>query len=213
MKKSILFLALFFIFSIVPANADIMPYYTNNIPTNSIGVYQAPKNFKIYKSPDLKSDIVLEGSFDIKNYDCPLSEGSVFLVFKPKRELAFFVVVDENEEWFQVIYDRMAFKKGWIKKDDDARFLIWRNFYNLYGSKYGLYYFKDTPANTKNIYSSTDLSSQVISKITVAPKIKMISVKGNFALVNVLDIDKANKIGFIQWRNNNGEIFLFPNIK
>jgi len=212
MKKFLILLAL--IFGITAANADVMPYYVNNINSNSIGVYQASHEIKIYKEPNEKSPLLLSVTWDSKNFNSPdISASNLFVVFLPKKDLAFFLVTDENENWVQVIFNRNNSQTGWIKKDDELKFLNWRTFFNNYGRKYGVYYLKDAPEESKTIYSSSDNNGQVLGRIKLPEVIKLTTTKGNWILISVYDIEKIQKIGWIQWRNTNGEIHLFPAIK
>lgn len=212
MKKFLIILT--FIFSLfLPAKADVMPYYVNNIDSNSIGVYQASNNIKVYQEPNENSKLLLSASWDKKTYNCPnVSVSNLFVVFLPQKDLAFLMVTDETEEWVQVVYNRNGNQKGWIKKDDDYKFLNWRIFFNLYGRKYGVYYLKDAPDETKIMYGSNTEDGKQISKINLAQNIKLTTVKGNWLLVSAFDMDKIQKIGWIKWRNTDGEIYLFPDI-
>lgn len=215
MRKIFLILT-FLIILILPAKADVMPYYVNNINTNSIGVYQATNEIKIYKEPNENSKLLLNVTWDATNFNCPdISASNLFAVFLPKKELAFLYVVDENdnEDWFQVSFNKNGAKLGWIKKDDDYRFLNWRTFFNLYGRKYGLYYMKDAPAESKVIYGTNTDNAQSIGKITLPQNLNLTSVRGNWLLIIAFDVDRTQKIGWIKWRSLSGEIYLFPNIK
>lgn len=210
----------FIIFSFIcnlflSANADVMPYYVNNINTNSIGVYQASNNIKIYKEPNENSPLLLDISWDTKTYNCPeVSASNLFVVFLPKKGLAFLTVIDENDnqDWLQVEYNKHD-GRGWIKKDDDFKFMNWRSFVNLYGRKYGLYYLKDAPIESKVIYGSNVEDAKSIGQITLPQKIQLMAVKGNWILAIALDVDKIQKTGWIKWRDISGEIYLFPDIK
>lgn len=214
--KKIFVICTFLLSFILPANADVMPYYVNNVNTNSIGVYQAPNNIRVYKEPNEHSQLLLEVFWDVKTFNClDVSASNLFVVFLPKKDLAFLSVVDENDnqDWVQIVYNKGGSQAGWVKKDDEFRFMNWRSFFNLYGRKYGLYYMKDAPDFSKDIHASTDDLSQSIGKITLPQTVKLTSVKGNWFLITAFDIDKTQKIGWIKWREINGEIYLFPNIK
>lgn len=215
MKKFLLLLVMI-ITLILPAKADVMPYYVKNISSNSIGVYQAPNNLKIYSEPNENSKILLNVIWDENNYNCTnVSAGNLFVVFLPKRDLAFLTVVDENdsEDWVQISYNQNGIKTGWVKKDDDFRFMNWRSFINIYGRKYGLYYLKDAPDPSKIMYGTAADDAKSIGKITLPQNMKLTSVSGNWALVIIYDVDRTQKIGWIKWRNISGEIYLFPDIK
>lgn len=215
MKKLLTVLACIFCL-ILPAKADVMPYYVNSINTNSIGVYQATNNIKIYKEPNENSKLLYDISWTAEGFNCPdISASNLFAVFLPKKDLAFLFIVDEsdNEDWYQISFNKNGTQTGWIKKDDDYRFLNWRTFFNLYGRKYGLYYMKDAPDESKVIYGNNIDDAQSIGTITLPQNVTLTSVRGNWLLVIAYDVDRAQKIGWIKWRSLSGEIYLFPNIK
>lgn len=198
------------------AHADVMPYYTNNINTNSIGVYQASNNIRIYKEPNENSQLLLNVTWDSNTYNCSdISASNLFVVFLPKKNLAFLTVIDENdnEDWVEITYNQNGSHLGWVKKDDDYKFMSWRSFFNIYGRKYGLYYMKDAPSDSKVIYGSNADDAKSIAEITLPQAVQLTAVKGNWLLIIAYDVDKTQKIGWIKWRNISGEISLFPNIK
>lgn len=215
MKKIIMIFA-FLLGIILPARADVMPYYVNNVNSDSIGVYQASSNIRIFKEPNENSKLLLNVSWDSKTFNCAdISASNLFVIFLPKKSLAFLTVIDENdnEDWVQVIYNKNGAQKGWIKKDDDYRFMNWRTFFNLYGRKYGLYYMKDAPAESKILYGTNADDAKEIGKITYPQVLKLTTVSGNWLLAVAFDVDHLQKIGWIKWRNLSGEIYLFPDIK
>jgi hypothetical protein len=214
--RKIFLIFVFLLNFILPVNADVMPYYVNSLNTNSIGVYQASNRIKIYKEPNENSQLLLDVSWDSKNFNSPdVSASNLFVVFLPKKELALLTVIDENdgEDWVQISYNQNGAKLGWVKKDDDFRFMNWRTFFNLYGRKYGLYYMKDAPEESKTIYGSCADDAKEIGKITLAKNVKLTSVSGNWILVVAYDVENMQKIGWIKWRDISGEIYLFPDIK
>lgn len=215
-KKVLAIFVLLFTF-VLPVKADVMPYYVNNINSNSIGVYQADNNIKVYKEPNENSKLLLNITWNGKDgFNCPdVSASNLFVVYQPQKNLAFLTVVDENmdEDWVQISYNQNGAKLGWVKKDDEFRFMNWRTFFNLYGRKYGLYYFKDAPEVTKNLYGSTNDDAKAIGKIILPRNLKLTNVSGNWLLVIAYDVDRTQKIGWVKWRDISGEIYLFPNMK
>lgn len=214
--KKLLLIFTFLLGFILPAKADVMPYYVNSLNTNSIGVYQAENTIKVYKEPNEHSQLLLDVTWDSQNFNSSdISASNLFAIYLPKKNLAFLTVVDENdgEDWVQISYNKNGAQLGWVKKSDDYRFMNWRTFFNLYGRKYGLYYMKDAPESTKIMYGSCADDAKQIDKITLAKNVKVTSVNGNWILVVAFDIDNTQKIGWIKWRDISGEIYLFPNIK
>lgn len=215
MKKLLLIVT--FLFSLVlPTKADVMPYYIGSINPNSIGVYQAGNSIRIFNAPNENSKVLLNVTWDENNYNCvEVSASNLFAVYFPKKNLTFLTVIDENdnEDWVQVIYDKNGMKTGWLKKDDDFKFMNWRAFFNLYGRKYGLYYMKDAPEESRVMYGTNAEDAKSIGKIMLAQNIQVMSINGNWALVKAQDVDRTQKIGWLKWRNISGEIYLFPDIK
>ena len=54
---------------------------------------------------------------------------------------------------------------------------------------------------------------QIVSKLNYIKQIKLTVIRGNWALVSVMDIDKELKTGYMKWRDTDGTIYAFPNIK
>lgn len=208
-----LILSLILCFSLIlPAEADILPVSSQDLQPEAIGMYQMPQHIVVYEKPDVKSNILYEANWDYKSFNS--SNGGfdkIFSVFIQEKELAYVQVIDFTDDWINIIYDKIANKKGWVQSED-LRFMHWRNFYNIYGRKYGIKIFPDAPKEIKNIHSSTDETAQIIQTFKKPLKIKLTVVKGNWALITALE-DNIGKTGFIRWRSDDGHIFAFPAIK
>ena len=214
MKRILITLSVF-LWLIMPVNAKtVMPSHVSKVYTNTLGVYQADKEITLYASPEETSNVIArilwEGDV-IQPTGMDLAK--VFIVYLPQKELALLAVIDETEEWVQVLYDNEKGLRGWVKKDDPYRFMSWITFYNIYGKKYGLYMLKDTPAEIKDLHSSTEDTSQVVSHLNYPEQIKLNVLRGNWALVSVMDLDRTPKTGYIRWRSSDGVKYLFPKIK
>ncbi len=195
----------------MPVWADTMPFYMNSIPKGVIGLYQTDKNIILHSKPDEKSDIIKKMEF---SYIPDTMPDGVFAVLINEKQLGFLYVSDIGDEnWIEVIYDKQTGAKGWHKMNDEMRFMSWLNFYNLYGRKYGLRMLKDAPEEIEVLKSKSDENSQTVAKFNYVNKIKLTAVRGNWALVSIFDLDKIPKTGYLQWRNKDGAIYAFPNIK
>jgi len=211
MKKIIVILLMMF-FTMVSANADVQPYNTSEIPSCSIGFFQTSTSVKIFEKPDLNSKVVYETSWDYKKM-ADFDTYNLFGLLIQNKELSYVYATDVDENWVEVLYDKKNDLKGWIQKEDEFQFLPWISFYNLYGRKYGLRILKDTPSYINGLYSASDENSQIVGRINVPKAIRLTAIKGNWALVSALDMDKIPKTGFIRWRAKEGSIYLFPAIK
>ncbi len=214
MKKVLILLSLFLYF-IMPVSAkNVMPSHVSKVYTNTLGVYQAGKEITLYDEPHDGANVVAHISWEGDNiFPANKDFAKVFIVYLPKKELALLAVIDETDDWVQVLYDNESGLRGWLKKDDPYKFMSWISFYNIYGKKYGLYILKDTPSTIKVLRGSTEDNSQVVSELNFPQKIKLNVLRGNWALVSVMDLDKTPKTGYIRWRSNEGAKYLFPDIK
>lgn len=208
MKKFLIILAMLFT---LPVMADTMPFYVGSIPDGVIGMYQTDKEITLYSHPEANSEVIKEIEF---TYNPETMPDSVFAVLINEKKLGFLYVSDIDEDgWVQVIYDKQTRAKGWVQTVDRMQFLPWLNFYNLYGRKYGLRLMKDAPDETKVLHAKAEDLSQNISKLNYIKQIKLTTIRGNWALVSVFDIDKTPKTGYLRWRGNDGTIYAFPNIR
>lgn len=208
MKKYLIILAMLFA---LPVFADTQPFYKDSIPSGIIGMYQTDKEITLYSHPEANSEVIKKMTFSYKPETMP---DSVFAALINEKNLGFLYVSDIDEDgWVQVIYDKQTRAKGWVQTADRMQFLPWLNFYNLYGRKYGLRLMKDAPEEIKVLKAKADENSQNVSKLNYVKQIKLTTIRGNWALVSVFDIDKTPKTGYLRWRGDDGTIYAFPNIK
>ena len=193
---------------------DIIPVNTSMDGVRTVGLYQVKDDINIYKFPDEEAQILYRVRWNSEEF-FPESIGAnnFFSVFVAKKDLAYVNVVDIVDGWVEIVYDNSKGLTGWIKEDDPYKFMTWTNFYTTYGKKYGLNILKGAPATCKDIKGSPDDLAQTISTINMPQKIHLNVIRGNFALVSVMDMDKTPKTGYIRWRGDNRVRYFFPSIK
>ena len=208
MKKFLLIICMMFI---LPAFADVMPFYMNSIPKDAIGMYQTGENVTIFAEPEANSKTIKKFDFSYNPANMP---DGMFAFLLNDKKLGFLYVSDIGDDgWVEVIYDRHSGARGWVLTEDRFQFLPWLSFYNMYGRKYGLRLLKDTPDEIEVLHAKSEDLSQNIGKLNYVKQIKLTAIRGNWALVSVFDIDKTPKTGYLRWRSNEGVIYAFPNIK
>ena len=208
MKKLLLIICMMFM---LPVFADVMPFYVNSIPKDAIGMYQTGENITIYSEPEDNSKAIKNVEF---SYNPETMPDGMFAVLLNEKRLGFLYVSDIGDDgWVEVIYDRHTGARGWVLTEDKFQFLPWLSFYNMYGRKYGLRLFKDTPDKIEVLRAKSEETSQNVDKLNYVKQIKLTAIRGNWALVSVFDIDKTPKTGYLRWRSDEGVIYAFPNIK
>ena len=208
MKKLLIILAMFLA---LPVFADTLPFYMDSIPKSALGLYQTDNEVVLYSHPEANSNMIKKIEF---SYNPETMPDRVFAVLINEKKLGFLYVTDIGDEgWVEVIYDKRTGAKGWTQVKDQMQFLPWRNFYNLYGRKYGLRMLKDAPKDLEVLRAKSEDLSQIVSKFNYVKQIKLTVIRGNWALVSIQDLDETPKTGYLKWREKDGTIYAFPNIK
>ena len=193
---------------------DIIPSSPTLVNVHTVGLYQVGNDVTIYKFPDEKSQILYRVRWNANEFfPSNIGANKFFSVFIAEKELALINVVDIADGWVEVVYDNSTGATGWIKEDDPYKFMTWINFYNTYGKKYGLNLLKGAPAVCKDMKSAPEDAAQNISTINVPKHIHLNVIRGNWALISVMDIDKIPKTGYVRWRSEDGVRYYFPAIK
>ena len=205
------FLIFICLFLTLPVFADTMPFYVDSIPKSVIGMYQTGENITIFSHPEANSKVIKKFDFSYNQETMP---DNVFAVLINEKKLGFLYVSDIGDDgWVEVIYDRATGAKGWVLTEDRLQFLPWLNFYNMYGRKYGLRFMKDSPDELEILKAKSEDLSQTVSTLRYVKQIRVTAIRGNWALVSVVDLDKTPKMGYLRWRGDDGTIYAFPNIK
>lgn len=205
------FLIFICLFLTLPVFADTMPFYVDSIPKSVIGMYQTGENITIFSHPEANSKVIKKIDF---SYNPETMPDNVFAVLINEKKLGFLYVSDIGDDgWVEVIYDRATGAKGWVLTEDWLQFLPWLNFYNMYGRKYGLRFMKDSPDELEILKAKSEDLSQTVSTLRYVKQIRVTAIRGNWALVSVVDLDKTPKMGYLRWRGDDGTIYAFPNIK
>ncbi len=193
--------------------ADVMPYYTSSLSKETIGFLQVPKNFTLYLYPRYDADeaeTVSWDEYEVRLKNRKIEPAEMFAVQIPQRNYAFCMVVDEQDDWYKIIYDKTNNKSAWIKPAVNEDFFSLKDFYTYYGKEHGLAYMKNIDYRKRGIYSGAYPESQKLGGFTLIKTIRLNKLSGNWALVTVVDYDNKPQIGYIKWREDDGQIVIFP---
>ncbi|MCM1338210.1 MAG: hypothetical protein NC191_00890 [Muribaculaceae bacterium] len=217
MIKKLLIFTLFFLGFGMGINVyakDVIPLKPAVNQVNTIGLYQVGNDVKIYKEPSEDSQILYRIRWNnTEFFPDEIGFDRFFVVFLEKKALALVAAVDYTDDWVEIVYDNSKGLTGWIKRDDPYKFMTWINFYNTYGKKYGLTLLTGSPEYCKEIKSTTEDSAKTISTINYPKKINLSVIRGNWALISVLDLDRTPKTGYVRWRSDDGIRYFFPDLK
>lgn len=219
MKKFILILALF-IFSLfsLPAMADIIPSSSKSIHYYGIGTLNMPKSYTVYKYPDTESDVLREVNYDSLRKSAIVNSIDMrkvsYVAHVPSNNVAL-LTVDQNpgNNWYNVYLNQETGETGWVYNDIPNAFLTYKELFYKYGKKYGIRLFNDLTKEEKVLYSRESTDSQVLEELTYPKYISFTVIRGNWLLASVNDMSKQAKVGWFNWRNDDGTLNMFPNFK
>lgn len=210
------FITILLVFTtILPVLADVMPYYTGSLSNETMGFLQVPKNFVLYLYPRNDSqvvDIANWTEYEVKLTQKQIEPSEMFAAFIPSKNYSFCTVIDAQDGWYKIIYNKTDNKSAWIKPENLNDFWTLKDFYTYYGKKHGLYYMKNIDYKQRGIYSGAYEGSQKLGSFTLIKTIRLNKISGNWALTTIVDLDNKPKIGYIKWREDNGQIIVFPKL-
>ncbi|MCD7779710.1 MAG: hypothetical protein LUH05_03440 [Candidatus Gastranaerophilales bacterium] len=219
MRKLILLL-IFCIFSlfVLPAKADIIPLSSKNIKYYGIGVLNMPKSYTVYQYPYNDSKVLREVNYESIKKSAIVNSIDMrkisYVAYVPSNNVAL-LTVDLNPEnnWYCVFLNQETGETGWVYNDDKDAFLTYRGLFYKYGKKYGIRMFNDLPKDDKVLYAKESKNSQVLEQLTYPKYISFTVIHGNWLLASVNDMTKQAKVGWFNWRNDDGTLNMFPNFK
>jgi hypothetical protein len=163
-----------------------------------------------------------------------LDTNHMFVCFYPKLDVAMMAVLSEGENgWVEVIYDQSGPRTGWVKLKDEPRattakgeslapldtgepayfgvYQTWQEFMKLNARADGVYWLTGVTEYNRGIRSS-DADDAKIYPITIIRDLKVKFIRGNWMIVEVLDFERNTPIGWVRWRDDDGNLMVFPNI-
>lgn len=217
--KKILSLLIILLISSSAAFADKIPASSKSIRHYGIGVLKIDEDFCIYEKPD-------ENSKTIKKFVLPTEKNKSAIVQDSKKSVnpfivsvpsknEFFATIYEYPEknWVQIYYNQNGKDTGWVKMPNKSNFLTWKEFVFKYGKKNGINLMKDVSNKEFKLYSQDSEDSQVVDEFTYPEYIALRMIRGNWALITVVDTGTVYKTGWFRWRTDDGKLRVFPKMK
>ncbi len=220
MRKIFLLLTVF-IFSMftLPVFADIIPMSSKNIKYYGVGVLNMPKNYKVYEHPRTDAEILREVNYENIKKSAIVNTIDMrkvsYVAYVPSNNVALLTVESNPEnDWYNVYINQETGETGWVYNDDKTAFLTYKNLFYKYGKKYGIRLFNDLPKDSKVLYAGEGTNTKVLDTLTYPKHINFTVIRGNWILASFMDLtSKQAKVGWFNWRNDDGTLNMFPNFK
>ena len=220
MKRFLLIITTFLLFMFaIPSKADILPLSSKSIKHYGEGVINMPKSYTVYQYPDWNSHILREVNYDNIKKSAIVNTIDMrkvsYVAYVPSNNVALLTVeINPGNDWYCVYLNQETGETGWVYNEDKSAFMTYRNLFYKYGKQYGLRAFSDLSQEEKVLYSAEDLNSKVVDEFTYPKYINFTVIRGNWMLATVTDLtSKQAKVGWFNWRNEDGTLNMFPNFK
>ena len=218
--KKIFLLSIIFIFSLfaLPVKADIIPVSSKSIKHYGIGVLNMPNSYTVYQYPYWDSKIKRQVNYDNIKQSAIVNSLDMrqvsYVAHVPTNHVALLTVdLNPGNDWYCVFLDQTTGETGWVHNSNPEAFMTYKKLFYKYGKKYGVKMFSDLPKQEKVLYAKEDTTSQILEELTYPKYINFTVIRGNWMLASVRDISKQPKIGWFNWRNEDGTLNMFPNFK
>lgn len=218
--KRFLLLIIFFIFTllVLPAKADIIPLSSKSIKHYGIGVLNMPSDYTVYQYPYKDAKIIREVNYDNLRRSAIVNSVDMrkvsYIAYVPSNNVALLTVeLSPGNDWYCVFLNQETGETGWVYNNDKNAFMTYRKLFYKYGKKYGVRFFNDLNADEKVLYSKEDINSKVLEQINYPRFVSFTVIRGNWLLATVNDTSKQAKVGWFNWRNDDGTLNMFPNFK
>lgn len=218
--KKVIVLIIFFIFSILilPANADIIPLSSKNIKYYGIGVLNMPKSYTVYQYPYWESKVLREVNYENIKKSAIVNTVDMrkvsYVAYVPDSKVALLTVdLNPGNDWYCVFLNQETGETGWVYNNSRNAFMTYKQLFYKYGKKYGIRMFNDLSNDKKVLYSHYSTESQVLEELKYPKYISFTIIYGNWLLATVNDMSKQAKVGWFNWRNDDGTLNMFPNFK
>ena len=216
--KKLLSVLILFVFLALPSFADILPLSTKSIQHYGIGVLNMPKNYTVYQYPYKEAKILKEVSYDNIRKTAIVNTVDMrkvhYVAFVPSENVALLTVdLNPGNDWYCVFLNQQTGETGWVYNENKQDFYTYRQMFYKWGKKYGIRLFNDLSPEEKVLYSKEDKTSKVVHELQYPKYITFTVIRGNWLLATVNDLTKQPKVGWFNWRNDDGTLNMFPNFK
>lgn len=207
-----------FTFFCQPVKADIIPLSSKSIKHYGVGLLNMPKSYTIYQYPYKESKILKEVNYDGLKKSAIVSTLDMrkisYVAYVPENNVAMLpVYMNNGDNWYGIYINQDKDEIGWIYCEDKNQFYTYKKLFYEFGKKYGIRFFNDLQDETKILYSKNDKSSQILEEIKYPKFISFTVIHGNWLLATVTDSSRQAKVGWVNWRNDDGTLNMFPNFK
>ncbi|MFM7390016.1 MAG: hypothetical protein ACKO34_05275 [Vampirovibrionales bacterium] len=227
---------------LVPLNAFAAPeaYPTYDL-TNTLGVVELRSPITLYKTPKAVAgnaqefihwDCKQQGQWvyrqtSAQNEAFPSVGKETFLVHDCQRQQTLATVVDEAEDgWLKLRLQGRASNwageapaEGWVPpmavtQSGQPAYNVqtWLQFMRLYTKELGFHWLARVPETVRYVRLSPKDEAPLVT-VTMVKGMRVVHVRGNWMMVELRDMGQEYPIGWLRWRDEAGNLFVWPNFE
>jgi hypothetical protein len=204
----------------LPALADPQ-YFPTPALTRSIGVVDLRSPVRFYEAPSFQAPLAEElhwpnsqdALIQSLHHPTPMTAHDFFLSFVPNKGMAFLPAVDDTANgWVKVRLPHLPEQDAWLAPpaEGDSALVDWSSFMRLYAKKYGFNWLNGISTEMKSVYLRPEETAP-LAKVTFVQGVRVLHVRGNWLLVELRDLGEERPIGWMRWRNESGDLLVWPN--
>jgi hypothetical protein len=212
-----------------PAMAGYAPYSKSIKLQYGQGVWYAPTDFTVYEKPattSLPLGRIIWGPANDQTLTDALHQTAIpakqcMVAYYPTYQLGLLTVVGDAEpNWVEVVWDQATGRTGWVQTTEDAKpgflpspgtYQTWTEFMVTHAKPAGIHWFNDVPDAIRELHSQPEDYAKVVPAFYIQ-RLKVLHLKGNWMLLQGLDMERNSPIGWVRWREEDGQLLLFPNL-
>lgn len=177
-----------------------------------------PRSYTVYQYPYNDAKVIREVNYESINKSSIVNTIDMrkvsYVAYVPSNNVALLTVdLNPGNDWYCVFLDQTTGETGWVYNENRDDFYTYRKMFYKWGKKYGIRIFNDLSAEERVLYSKEDTSSKVLEQLQYPKFITFTVIRGNWLLATVNDLSSQPKVGWFNWRNDDGTLNMFPNFK
>jgi hypothetical protein len=193
------------------------------------GVWYAPPAFRVFSKPDEASPALADVIWGINNDQTltdTINQASIparqcMVAYYPAYQLGLIAVVgDADNGWLEIVWNQTTGQTGWVKATSEFKpgflpqpgvYQTWTEFMTTHAKPAGIHWFNGVPDSIRQLHSQPDDYAKVVPAFYLQ-RLKVLHMKGNWMLMQGLDLERNSPIGWVRWREEDGRLLLFPNL-
>jgi hypothetical protein len=195
------------------------------------GVVFLPLSTTLYSQPSTTSTVVDTWTWEPSQTSTtlfsaksqtPFNANGRLLAFYPALGIAMLPVVQETGDgWAEVSLTADGSTTAWLRlrqamtPEEVAAnpahagvYQSWFNFMRLNARSHGIYWLAGTPAYHQALRTTPQDDAKLVP-VTVMKSSRVLHARGNWLLVEAVDIGQQRPMGWVRWRSDEGDLLVF----